>query len=65
MQSLRHYGVKQRTLLPEDAFAMSLFLLPWLLTVQMHLQILMNHTKIHTQTATPQREIVLSYPQML
>lgn len=43
------------------------FLLPWLLTVQMHLQILMNHIQIHTdtQTATPQREIVLSYPQML
>lgn len=34
------------------------FLLPWLLTVQMHISILMNHLKIHTdtQTATPQRE---------
>lgn len=32
----------------EDVLVKSPFLLPWLLTAQMHLQLLMNHTKIHT-----------------
>lgn len=70
MQSLRQGGLEQDVQdhrMPQDAFEMSPSPLSRFMTVQMHLQRLMNRLKIHTdtQTATPQREIVLSYPQML